>query len=122
MEERAVEDRELTLAITRTIAGEEVAAGAAFELVYLPARDDLRAGPIATDFLAAECTSRDWLCLGPGPRIVERWPKRRQQKRQFQCHDSPELAALIAEVAAEQIAANWPDRFPAGFASIDPWY
>jgi hypothetical protein len=108
-DELAAEDRELTLALTRAIAEESAAAGARFALVYLPVKDEVEDDPIPLDFLAAECAAQGWLCIGPAPRILETWPRRRDYKKHFDCHHSAPLADLIAGLTAERIRAQWPE-------------
>lgn len=65
------EERELTGALLEAMGADSERAEAGFAVIQLPTRDEVDAEVPLPEFVQERCRGEDWLCMEPGPRILE---------------------------------------------------
>ncbi|HVH05233.1 MAG TPA: SGNH/GDSL hydrolase family protein [Myxococcota bacterium] len=97
-------NRKVTEAILRTVAAESRATGARFALVYLPSRNQVKAGRAWPSRVYKHlCEDPEVLCIDPTPRMHAALAGDPDPDSHFECHYSPFLHQVVAEVLAESL-------------------
>ncbi len=105
------EEEELTGVLLEAMGADSERVGAGFAVIQFPTRDEVDAEVPLPEFVQERCRDEGWLCLEPGPRILEALPYRGFRKNQFDCHYSARLAGLVADEVAAGLRERWPETF-----------